>query len=222
MRFVARVSPANAKCPAFGEIVEASWLGKLRELGRPRRITTSRPIACRMVTQPARCRRWHELLQQEVFCGNGSMPFPGWLLADNVDTITKRGVKIGQISRTARRKPFSSPNSREERFTSWYSGKASYAVGHWPNRQGQTNIPPLPRVSSTPLLGFRGCSPPPARRLQCGMPLSLPSTRGMTTDVKLMYWPNNSTWPRSAIVRPQQPARPRRRPRLCGRPCGSD
>jgi hypothetical protein len=70
------------------------------------------------------------------------MPFPGI----SGGTVTKRGVKISQIS-DGTAYTLLLAESREENATSWYSGKATYAVGHWPNSPaypGSAGPPPDP------------------------------------------------------------------------------
>jgi prepilin-type N-terminal cleavage/methylation domain-containing protein len=64
------------------------------------------------------------------FCGDGAMPFPSVISV--AQPITKRGVKIAQIT-DGTAHTFLVAESREERFTSWYSGRATYAVAHLPN-----------------------------------------------------------------------------------------
>jgi hypothetical protein len=63
-----------------------------------------------------------------AYCGNGALPFPG-----RVGTaVQKRGLNFSSLS-DGTSKVILVTESREETFTSWYSGFASYAVGAWPN-----------------------------------------------------------------------------------------
>jgi prepilin-type N-terminal cleavage/methylation domain-containing protein len=67
------------------------------------------------------------------YCGDGALPFPGALSGAAMNApITKRGLKISQISDGAAR-TIMIAESRDEEITSWYSGYASYAVAHLPN-----------------------------------------------------------------------------------------
>jgi prepilin-type N-terminal cleavage/methylation domain-containing protein len=63
-----------------------------------------------------------------AYCGNSALPFPG-LVGGRVQ---KRGLNISSLS-DGTSKTVLVTESREEIFTSWYSGFASYVVGAWPN-----------------------------------------------------------------------------------------
>jgi prepilin-type N-terminal cleavage/methylation domain-containing protein len=63
-----------------------------------------------------------------AYCGNGAMPFPG-LVGGRVQ---KRGLNLSSLSDGTSHVALVT-ESREETFTSWYSGFASYVVGAWPN-----------------------------------------------------------------------------------------
>jgi prepilin-type N-terminal cleavage/methylation domain-containing protein len=63
-----------------------------------------------------------------AICGDGAMPFPGF----NGTVVTKRGLKVGQIS-DGMANTILIAETREEHVSSWYSGLASYAVAHLPN-----------------------------------------------------------------------------------------
>jgi prepilin-type N-terminal cleavage/methylation domain-containing protein len=73
------------------------------------------------------------------FCGNGAMPFPGIIGGQAV----KRGLKIQQVS-DGTAQTICIAESREEIVTSWYSGRAAYAVAHWPNSPADTAVIPTP------------------------------------------------------------------------------
>jgi hypothetical protein len=64
-----------------------------------------------------------------AYCGNGAIPFPG-LVGGRVQ---KRGLNISSIS-DGTSHTILLTESREETYTSWYSGFASYVVGAWPNQ----------------------------------------------------------------------------------------
>jgi hypothetical protein len=77
------------------------------------------------------------------YCGNGAMPFPNY----SGNTVTSRGLKINQIS-DGTAYTILIAESREETVASWYSGRATYAVAHWPSAP----MPPgviLPPMGST-------------------------------------------------------------------------
>jgi prepilin-type N-terminal cleavage/methylation domain-containing protein len=63
-----------------------------------------------------------------AYCGNGALPFPG-LVGGRVQ---KRGLNLSSLSDGTSHVALVT-ESREETFTSWYSGFASYVVGAWPN-----------------------------------------------------------------------------------------
>jgi hypothetical protein len=63
-----------------------------------------------------------------AYCGNGSMPFPGQVGG----RVQKRGLNFSSLSDGTSHVVLVT-ESREETYTSWYSGFASYVVGAWPN-----------------------------------------------------------------------------------------
>jgi prepilin-type N-terminal cleavage/methylation domain-containing protein len=71
-----------------------------------------------------------------AYCGNGALPFP---VASGSQPPTKRGLGFQALSDgTSKVAVFT--ETREEVFTSWYSGLASYVVGAWP-QNGSANLP---------------------------------------------------------------------------------
>jgi prepilin-type N-terminal cleavage/methylation domain-containing protein len=95
----------------------------------------------------------------KAYCGNGGLPFPGVVgTTTNATTspkVTKQGYGFAQLS-DGTSKTVLVTESREENYTSWYSGFASYGVGAWPNG------PSAPRGSNatTPIVWtFAGTSP---------------------------------------------------------------
>ena len=69
----------------------------------------------------------------KAYCGNGGIPFPGMIgTAAAMQKITKQGYGFAQLS-DGTSKTVLITESREENYTSWYSGFASYGVGAWPN-----------------------------------------------------------------------------------------
>jgi prepilin-type N-terminal cleavage/methylation domain-containing protein len=87
------------------------------------------------------------------YCGNGAMPFPGIFAS----AVTKRGLKINQISDgTAYTVLISETRSGESGaigdVSSWYSGKAAYAVAHWPNSVAQPVPILVPATATSPAM----------------------------------------------------------------------
>ncbi len=86
----------------------------------------------------------------KAYCGNGGLPFPGMVgptaTATTSPKITKQGYGFAQLS-DGSSKTVLVTESREENYTSWYSGFASYGVGAWPNAEqgptGSTGTTPI-------------------------------------------------------------------------------
>ncbi len=94
----------------------------------------------------------------KAFCGNGALPFPGSTGTGVNTKITKKGLSFAQLSDGAS-KTVMITESREEKWTSWYSGLASYGVGAWPN-QGSAGAPRGSAANTTPITWtFAGTSP---------------------------------------------------------------
>jgi len=76
--------------------------------------------------------------------GMGALPFPGLVgTTPATQRITRQGYSFAQLS-DGTSKTVVITETREEAYTSWYSGFASYGVGAWPLRQpprGNTNTP---------------------------------------------------------------------------------
>jgi hypothetical protein len=70
-----------------------------------------------------------------AYCGNGGLPFPGSVSGK----VTKVGHGFQGIS-DGTSKTLLIAESREEKFTSWYSGFASYCVGGWPQGEVPTGV----------------------------------------------------------------------------------
>jgi prepilin-type N-terminal cleavage/methylation domain-containing protein len=70
----------------------------------------------------------------KAYCGNGALPFPGTTGSGNTMRVTKQGLSFAQLSDGTSKTALVS-ETREERYTSWYSGFASYGVAAWPTRQ---------------------------------------------------------------------------------------
>jgi prepilin-type N-terminal cleavage/methylation domain-containing protein len=82
------------------------------------------------------------------YCGNGGIPFPGATGTANTSQITRQGNSFASFS-DGTSKTILLTETREETFTSWYSGFASYGVGAWPNMLGVGE----PRGSAAPAAG---------------------------------------------------------------------
>jgi Protein of unknown function (DUF1559) len=65
------------------------------------------------------------------YCGNGGIPFPGATGTTTTTQITRKGNAFASFS-DGTSKTILVTESREEKFTSWYSGFTSYGVGAWP------------------------------------------------------------------------------------------
>jgi hypothetical protein len=65
-----------------------------------------------------------------AYCGNGGLPFPGVVGGK----VQKTGLGFQSLS-DGTSKVAIITESREETYTSWYSGLASYVVAHWPGKQ---------------------------------------------------------------------------------------
>jgi hypothetical protein len=86
----------------------------------------------------------------KAYCGNGGIPFPGAVGTTTNTRITKQGYGFAQLS-DGSSKTVLITESREEEYTSWYSGLATYGVGAWPNAKhvapmGSDTAPPAPVV----------------------------------------------------------------------------
>jgi hypothetical protein len=66
-----------------------------------------------------------------AYCGNGGMPFPGIVSG----RVQKTGLGFQSLSDGTSKVPLVT-ESREDVYTSWYSGLASYVVAAWPNSGG--------------------------------------------------------------------------------------
>jgi hypothetical protein len=93
----------------------------------------------------------------KAYCGNGGLPFPGVVGTGTNAKVTKNGMGFQQLS-DGTSKTVLVTESREEDWTSWYSGFASYGVGAWPN--ATSAAPPKGSTGTTPVQWtFAGTSP---------------------------------------------------------------
>ncbi len=75
--------------------------------------------------------------QEQVYCGNGGLPFPGRVK----NRVISHGLNLSHM-RDGSSKTIALCESREQRITSWYSGFASYVVGVWPAPHTYPTPPP--------------------------------------------------------------------------------
>jgi hypothetical protein len=109
-----------------------------------------------------------------AYCGNGGMPFPGLVSG----RVQKTGLGLQSLSDGTSKVPLVT-ESREEQFTSWYSGFASYVVAAWPN-PGATASPegePSSTAAGAPI--YWQCV-----QTACDIALNKGDTKG---DVKKYY-----------------------------------
>jgi prepilin-type N-terminal cleavage/methylation domain-containing protein len=81
------------------------------------------------------------------YCGNGILVFPG--VSGGTTAASQKVTNTGRRLRDmtdGTSKTIMISESREERFSSWYSGAASYGVGAWPQRAD----PKAPALASAP------------------------------------------------------------------------
>jgi hypothetical protein len=76
----------------------------------------------------------------KAYCGNGALPFPGIVgTTPTTQRITRQGYSFAQLS-DGTSKTVMITESREEAYTAWYSGFASYGVGAWPRNEPPEGI----------------------------------------------------------------------------------
>ncbi|QDV73124.1 DUF1559 domain-containing protein [Botrimarina mediterranea] len=107
-------------------------------------LATSAPAA--NPAKPADC-------QSGAFCGNGALPFPGFVSG----RINRKGRNMAAL-RDGTSKTAMFAESREQHYSGWYSAYASYVVGVWPNRPA---TPVAPRAAVAGDLGANGTAKGP-------------------------------------------------------------
>jgi hypothetical protein len=110
-----------------------------------------------------------------AYCGNGGLPFPGVVGGK----VQKTGLGFQSLS-DGTSKVALIAESREEAVTSWYSGLASYVVGHWPNVATSAYPVGSPAVGTNPQL-YWVC---PAAQASCDHALN----KGDTKSVETKYY----------------------------------
>jgi hypothetical protein len=102
-----------------------------------------------------------------TYCGNGGLPFPG-VTGTAPGKVQKTGLNIVSLQDGTSKVPLLC-ESREEVFTSWYSGATSYVVAAWPGTGA--NMPK--GVASSTVAGapiYWGCVSPCDHALNKGDP----------------------------------------------------
>jgi prepilin-type N-terminal cleavage/methylation domain-containing protein len=86
------------------------------------------------------------------YCGNGGIPFPGGSGSTGTLQITKQGFPFASFT-DGTSKTILVTETREEAYSSWYSGFASYGVGAWPQdmSKGEPKGTKPPTNSTTPI-----------------------------------------------------------------------
>ena len=87
----------------------------------------------------------------KAYCGNGALPFPGQIGTGIPARVTGSGLSMAQIQNAdGSSKTVLRTETREERYTSWYSGLTSYGVGAWPMREPPKGS--MPTANTTPVV----------------------------------------------------------------------
>jgi prepilin-type N-terminal cleavage/methylation domain-containing protein len=88
-----------------------------------------------------------------AYCGNGILSFPGVISGK----FNNKGRNFAAM-RDGTAKTLVFAESREQNWSSWYSGTSAYVVGTWPNRTGTAQN--YPQAAPTPLpANFAGSGP---------------------------------------------------------------
>lgn len=82
------------------------------------------------------------------YCGNGGIPFPGMTGNGATAQITRLGNSFASFS-DGTSKTILLTESREDKYTSWYSGFTSYVVGAWPQKDPPKGYPATVAAGST-------------------------------------------------------------------------
>jgi prepilin-type N-terminal cleavage/methylation domain-containing protein len=83
------------------------------------------------------------------YCGDGALPFPGYTGTGTSLAVSKRGLKIGQISDGGAR-TIMIAESRDLVVAGWYSGLMAYGVAHLPTAGLPTLFPPAAPTDGSP------------------------------------------------------------------------
>jgi len=130
-----------------------------------------------------------------TYCGNGGLPFPG--MVGNPPKVQKTGLNIVSLQDGTSKVPMIC-ESREERYSSWYSGFASYVVAARPRSSAadlpKGSTPPSP--ATTPV--YWECSG------TCDHALNKGDPKNDTTPANIL-----AKWYLPASINPQGTARDR-------------
>jgi prepilin-type N-terminal cleavage/methylation domain-containing protein len=135
------VSPTNFldNSPMSGSVVASCnyiVLSSTHFLTADHTLATGAPLAGVIGTTATGC---GTLAAMKSYCGNGGIPFPGGTGAGTSLQITRKGYPFASFT-DGTSKTILVTETREEAFTSWYSGFTSYGVGAWP-QNGTTGEP---------------------------------------------------------------------------------
>jgi prepilin-type N-terminal cleavage/methylation domain-containing protein len=111
-----------------------------------------------------------------AYCGNGGLPFPGTVGG----RVQSRGLNFSSLS-DGTSKVALICESREELYTSWYSGFASYVVGAWPSGEVPSGVG---STSGTTNIYYWGC---PTTTANCDTALNKGSTKD-SPATELQKW----------------------------------
>jgi prepilin-type N-terminal cleavage/methylation domain-containing protein len=88
------------------------------------------------------------LASPKAYCGNGGIPFPGGTGTAATLQITRKGYPFASFT-DGTSKTILITETREENYSSWYSGFTSYGVGAWPQAMSQSTEPKGSVVTGT-------------------------------------------------------------------------
>jgi prepilin-type N-terminal cleavage/methylation domain-containing protein len=130
-----------------------------------------------------------------TYCGNGGLPFPG-ITGVAPGKVQKTGLNIVSLQDGTSKVPMLC-ESREEIFTSWYSGAASYVVAAWPGAGGTGNTNTPKGVASSAAVGapiYWNCASPCDHALNKGDPKSTSTTLYYITTAVNPHGAVNRNW----------------------------
>jgi prepilin-type N-terminal cleavage/methylation domain-containing protein len=107
-----------------------------------------------------------------TYCGNGGLPFPG--VIGSPGKVQKTGLNIVSLQDGTSHVPMIC-ESREEVYTSWYSGAASFVVATWP-ADGAANKQPKGVQNTTNGPWYWSCTSPCDHALNKGDPKATSTT----------------------------------------------
>jgi hypothetical protein len=81
-----------------------------------------------------------QLASLKAYCGNGGIPFPGGTGSAATLQLTRKGFPFASFT-DGTSKTILITETRDENYTSWYSGFTSYGVGAWPQAMSNATEP---------------------------------------------------------------------------------